>query len=520
MTKYPVFHRWIPEEPPPILHGYSVQLEGRLQEIDALLNVNPEEDDDVANIPLPSDPGQPGNPIVISDDEEPFATIEELLKNSAEEDNVEASAVTAPPSSSAEPGTEGGSALEDPELSSAAVSMEVVEDTLEEAMDNVNDLSNGDLEDSLHHAEENVVEDSMDNSTDALKEAVENAFEEVIENILEIAIEAALDEATDSVAEDAVENALKETEDDMAKEAENNALEDSEDSVAKEAEDHALEDSNELNEEHVAYGVVQEVSENVEAVDEDPANEMVQEISENMEAVDEVPAIDEAAQELLEDPEALEEGPEEDPFLPEVGLEGEDFTPLATSAMKSTSAEASVSGASPSYQEKPRLTIWSAIFYPVPEVFVNLRFRGKDSYHLRHIPVEDRPGEYHGFRWPLSAQIPAGILFNFIFKIQLFNFLKYFLGFQGPVNHLTCGLCTFAQTMGFADVDDMFLRWNTDESDVLYACFGCGLVIGSNWSLLETHNRAWHSGDWNSPLQVCQVCFYRLVYRHSMVWYG
>ena len=73
MTKYPVFHRWIPEEPPPYLHGYSAQLEGRLQEISALLDVNPEEDDDVANIPLPSDPGQPGNPIVMSDDEEPFA---------------------------------------------------------------------------------------------------------------------------------------------------------------------------------------------------------------------------------------------------------------------------------------------------------------------------------------------------------------------------------------------------------------------------------------------------------------
>ena len=67
--------------------------------------------------------------------------------------------------------------------------------------------------------------------------------------------------------------------------------------------------------------------------------------------------------------------------------------------------------------------------------------------------------------------------------------------------------------MGYADVDDMFLRWNTNESNVLYACYGCGLVVGSTWSLLENHNRAWHSEDgWNCPLQVCQVCYYRLVH--------
>ena len=82
---------------------------------------------------------------------------------------------------------------------------------------------------------------------------------------------------------------------------------------------------------------------------------------------------------------------------------------LASSAKKSASAEASASCAFPPYQEKPKLTIWTAIFYPVPEIFVNLRFRSDTSLHLRHTPVEDRPGEYHECRWPLSAQIPAGI---------------------------------------------------------------------------------------------------------------
>merc|ERR1711940_413148 len=88
--------------------------------------------------------------------------------------------------------------------------------------------------------------------------------------------------------------------------------------------------------------------------------------------------------EIFEDPEALEGGPEiEDPFLPEVDLEGEEFAPLATSAKKSASAEALIfSNASPSCQERPKLTIWTAIFYPVPEIFVNLRFRGDASLHL------------------------------------------------------------------------------------------------------------------------------------------
>ena len=350
MTKYPIFHRWIPEENPPTLQDFSAQLEGRLQEIDALLDVKQEEDDDIANIPLPSDPGQPANPIVISDDEEPFATIEELLKNSAEEDNVEASAVTAPPSSSAGP-------------------MEVAEDTLEEAMDSVNDLSNDDLQDALHHAEENVVEDSMNNSTEALQEAVEHVFEEVIENVLEEAIEDALDDAEDKAAQEAI-------------------------------------------------GVVQEVSENVEAVDEDPANEMVQETSQNIEVVDEASAISEAAQEILEDPGAVEGGPQiEDPFLPEVDLEGEEFIPLAASAAKSSSAEAPIPfGVSPPHQEKLELEIWTAIFHPASKrPIFNLRFRSDLGHHLRHTPVEDRPEEYIWWSWPLSAQIPTGIFYLILY---------------------------------------------------------------------------------------------------------
>ena len=371
MSKYPVFERWIvrlpPEERQPFLLGFSAQLQGRIQEVNSLLrrNVDPmlgsppqEEVIDVADIPLP--PGEPGNPIEVSEDEEPPAAIEDLLKSSAEEENVEVSTVTAPPFSFSEVETEGDSILESLDLSSAAVSMEVAEDALEDVVDNVNDLSIDDLEDALHHAEENVVEDSMDNSTDALIEAIENAFEEVIENALEEVIEDAIDDAEDKAAKEAVKNAAK--------------------------------DSNELNEDPIAIGAVQEVSENVEAVDE-------------------VPAIGEAAQEIFEDPEALEGGPEiEDPFLPEVDLEGEEFAPLATSAKKSASAEALISSnASPSYQEKPKLTIWTAIFYPVPEIFVNLRFRGNASLHLRHTPVGDRPREYHGWRWPLSAQIPTGI---------------------------------------------------------------------------------------------------------------
>ena len=386
MSKYPVFERWIvrlpPEERDPFLLGFSAQLQRRIQEINSLRNIGPmlgsppqEEVIDVADIPLP--PGEPGNPIEVSEDEEPPAAIEDLLKNSAEEENVEVSTVTAPPFSWSEVETEGDSILESLDLSSAAISMEVADDALENIVDNVNDLSIDDMEDALHHAEENVVEDSMDNSTDALMEAVENVFEEVIENTLEEVIEDAIDEAEYQTAKEAVKNAAK--------------------------------DFNELNEENIAIGAVQEVSEN-EVVDEDPANKSVQEIPQNIEAVDEVPAIGEAAQEIYDDTKALEEGPEfEDPFLPEVDLEGEKFAPLASSAKKSASAEASASCAFPPYQEKPKLTIWTAIFYPVPEIFVNLRFRGDTSLHLRHTPVEDRPGEYHERRWPLSAQIPAGI---------------------------------------------------------------------------------------------------------------
>ena len=139
----------------------------------------------------------------------------------------------------------------------------------------------------------------------------------------------------------------------------------------------------------------------MEAVDEDPAIEMVQETSENIEAVDEVSAINEAAQEIQD---------------PEVGLEGEEFAPLATSAMKSASAEALIpSGAFPPYQEKPELTIWTGIFYPAPKIFVNLRFRGNAGYHLRHTPVKDRPEEYVVWRWPLSARIPTGIFYLILY---------------------------------------------------------------------------------------------------------
>ena len=71
----------------------------------------------------------------------------------------------------------------------------------------------------------------------------------------------------------------------------------------------------------------------------------------------------------------------------------------------------------------------------------------------------------------------------------------------------------YAHIMGYADVADMFHRWDMNEGNMLYACYGCGLVVGSNWSLLENHNMAWHSEDgWNCPLQVCQVCYYRLVH--------
>ena len=167
--------------------------------------------------------------------------------------------------------------------------------------------------------------------------------------------------------------------------------------------------------------MVQEISENVEAVDEDPAIQVVQEISENIEAVDEVPAIVEAAQEIPEDSEAVEEEPEiEDPFLPWVDLEGEDFTPLATSATKSASAEAPISsGASSSHQEKPELQIWTAIFHPASKRYiVNLRFRGDAGYHLRHTPVEERPEEYVWWKWPLSAQIPTG-------KVYLILYIKF-----------------------------------------------------------------------------------------------
>ena len=413
MTKYPVFERWIvrlpPEERQPFLLGFSAQLHGRIQEINSLLDrdVDPPQEEviDVADIPLP--PGQPGNPIeiraAISADGEPLADIEDLLKNSDEEDDVEVSSVMAPPFSFSELDTEGDSVLEDLDLSSAAVPMEVAEDALEDAMDNANNLSIDDTEDAPHHAEENVAGESMDNSTDALGEAAENTLEEAIGN--------ALEEAIENVLEEAIEDALDE------------------------AENNAAKDSNELDEDPIAIGVVQEVSENVEALDEDPANEMVQEISENVEAVDEDPAnemvqgiseniesveevsaVDEAAQEIPDDPEALEEGPEEDPFLPEVGLEGESFAPLATSAMKSASAEAPIpSGASPPYQEKPKLTIWTAIFYPAPKIFVNLRFRGDAGYHLRHTPVEDRSEEYVKWRWPLPARIPTGIFYLILY---------------------------------------------------------------------------------------------------------
>ena len=147
MTKYPVFKRWIrrlpPEERRPYLRGFSAQLQARIREIDSWLFINrsppPEEVIDVADIPLPPDPypGQLGNPIEISDDEEPLADIEDLLKDSAEEDNVEVSAVAAPPFSFSELETEGDSLLEALNLSSAPVPAEAAQDSLEEAIQNL-----------------------------------------------------------------------------------------------------------------------------------------------------------------------------------------------------------------------------------------------------------------------------------------------------------------------------------------------------------------------------------------------
>ena len=360
MTKYPVFKRWIvrlpPEERHPFLLSFSAQLQGRMDEVNSLLrgDVHPwldsppqEEVIEVANIPLP-----PGSPIEISDDEEPLADIEDLLKDSAEEDNVEVSNVTAPPFSFSELDTEGDIVLEDLDLSSAAVSTEVTEDALEDAMDNVNNLPHDDMEDALPHAEENVGEDSMDISTDVLKEALKNAIEEITENVLEEVIEDATDIAEGKAAKEAAEKAAK--------------------------------DSNVRNEDPINLGAVQEVSENVEAVDE-------------------VPTIGGAAQEISEDPEVLD-------------LEGEDFAPLATSAKNSASAEAfTSSNTSPSYQENPKLTIWTAIFYPAPKIFVNLRFRSNAGYHLRHTPVESRPEEYISWKWPLSAQIPTGMFYLILY---------------------------------------------------------------------------------------------------------
>ena len=249
MGKYPAYFRWVvkilPAQRRAYLQRFSGQLDQRLQQIRSFLRREidevpgfPAAQEDIEVIDVPDSPPlpvqdaqnvQPEDPIVISDDEEPYADIDDLLKNSEEEDTVEESVLTAPPFSFSELETEGDSVLEDLELSSAAVPMEVAEDALEDAVDNANDISNDDSEDALDDAEDNAAEDSMDNSKDA----------------------------------------------------------------PEEAEDNAAEDSNEHDEDPNAIEVDQEISENVEALDEVPAIvEAAQEIPEDSEALEEGPEIE------------------------------------------------------------------------------------------------------------------------------------------------------------------------------------------------------------------------------------
>ena len=116
MGKYPLYRRWVVSLPPaqrrPYLRQFSARLARRLQEVDSYLLG---EIDEVPGFPAPEEvilvPDsppfpvqnvQPGEPIVISDDEEPLADIEDLLKTSDEEDAVKEDVVTDPPFSFSE----------------------------------------------------------------------------------------------------------------------------------------------------------------------------------------------------------------------------------------------------------------------------------------------------------------------------------------------------------------------------------------------------------------------------------
>ena len=370
MGKYPIFRRWIvrlpPEERRPYLHHFSARLDRRLEEINSYLNG---EIDEVADFsaqpeiiqvpdtpPPPVQNGQPGDPIVISDDEEPMADIEDLLKTSSddtepladiedllktseEEDTVEEDVVTAPPFSFSELETEGDSVLEDLEISAAEVPMDVVESVPEEASVNPT---------------EDIPEDAENNST-----------EDVLQDI----------EVTST--------------EDTPQDVEANSTED----VREDVEVISTEDPHVDEEDAGVIGVDEEVSTIAEALGEDLSVVV-------------------AAQDIPEDANALVGGPElmEDFSIPLVDLESEDSAPLATSATKSASTDAPISSsASPEDQENSGLQVWTAIFHPASKrSIVSLRFRSHAGYHLRHTPVEERSKEYTSWKWPTYAQIPTG----------------------------------------------------------------------------------------------------------------
>ena len=94
MGRYPLYRRWVVKLPPaqrrPYLRRFSARLDGRLQEINSYLRG---EIDEVPGFPaqeevilVPDSPPfpvqnvQPEEPIVISDDEEPYADIENLRR--------------------------------------------------------------------------------------------------------------------------------------------------------------------------------------------------------------------------------------------------------------------------------------------------------------------------------------------------------------------------------------------------------------------------------------------------------